>query len=180
MSSSTVPSARDPGRDPRVAAYCQASGRDVVRADEAALSTPAVRSLWDWWQAARGEAAGIPERHRFDIAAYPSLAPNLFLVERCDGGFRLRLAGEAFVEMFGRRKGHEWRAEAPEPLARTMAGYFDFVAESGWPLRSSGRLKCAWADWFSFESLVCPLGGEDRGRLLGVAVKLPEEGPATE
>jgi len=167
MSSSTVPSARDPGRDPRVAAYCQASGRDVVRADEAALSTPAVRSLWDWWQAARGEAAGIPERHRFDIAAYPSLAPNLFLVERCDGGFRLRLAGEAFVEMFGRRKGHEWRAEAPEPLARTMAGYFDFVAESGWPLRSSGRLKCAWADWFSFESLVCPLGGEDRGRLLG-------------
>jgi len=179
MSSSTVPSALDPGRDPRVAAYCQASGRDVIRADGSALSTPAVCSLWDWWQSTRDEA-GPPARRRFDIAAYPALAPNLFMVERCDGGFRLRLAGEAFVEMFGRRKGHEWLAEAPELLARTMAGYFDFVAESGWPHRSTGRLKCAWADWFSFESLACPLGGEDRGRLLGVAVKLPEERPAPE
>jgi len=173
MSSSTVPSTLDPGRDPRVAAYCQASGRDVMRAEASALATPAVRSLWNWWDGAR-DGGGLPARHRFDIAEHPALAPNLFLVERCDVGFRLRLAGEAFVEMFGRRKGHEWRAEAPELLARAMAGYFDFVVESGWPHRSTGRLKCPWADWFTYESLTCPLGGEDAGRLLGVAVKLAE------
>ncbi len=159
--------------DSRVAAYMQLSGRDVFPVDDTRLATPEVKALWHWWSAAAGSS--IPERHAFDIAEHARLAPNLYLLDRVPHGFRLRLAGDAFVQMFNRRKGHEWRDDAPEPLIRAFAGYFDFVAESGRAWHSLGSLECSWSDWFRFESLLCPLRHEGDDQLLGIAVTLKED-----
>lgn len=157
-------------RDPRVAAYVRLSGREVFPVDGARLETPPARDLWRWWQAIAARA--VPTRADFDVVEHPGLAAHLYLIERIEGGFRLRLAGESFERMFQRRKGHEWLSHAPEPLARAFAGYFDFVVEAGEPFHSIGRLHCGWSDWFTFESLICPLrqdGGADQ--LLGVAAQ---------
>jgi hypothetical protein len=156
--------------DPRVTAYAQLSGRDVFPVDDARLASPALRVLWRWWCVAAEH--GVPEQRSFDIAEHPSLAPNLYLIERVPRGFRLRLAGEDFVQMFNRRKGHEWRHDAPEPLARAFAGYFDYVVESGRPYHSLGRMRCGWSDWFRFESLICPLRHHGADQLLGIAMTL--------
>jgi len=163
----------DPGGDPRVAAYVAASGRDVFPVDDTRLTRPELRALWCWWRDAATE--GIPRRDRFDIAEHPQLAPHLYLIERMPGGYRLRLAGESFAQMFNRRRGHEWRHDAEVPLARAFAGYFDFVLESGRSYHSAGRLRCEWSDWFRFESLICPLRRDGGDQLLGVAVTMAEE-----
>jgi len=91
------------------------------------------------------------------------------------GGYRLRLAGARFEQMFNRRRGHEWRHDAAEPLGRAFAGYFDFVRESGHAWHSTGRLRCEWSDWFRFESLLCPLRHAGGDQLLGVAVTMEED-----
>ena len=157
--------------DPRVAAYVAQSGRSVLPVAEGEADTPEAQALWAWW--CRASAGGAqPHRHDFDVIEHPQLAANLYLVEPVPGGYRLRLAGEGFQQLFRRARGHVWLHGAPEPLARAFAGYFDFVTEQRRPYRSLGRMKCEWSDWFSFESLLCPLRHEDGDQLLGVAVQL--------
>ena len=90
------------------------------------------------------------------------------------GGLRLRLAGEVFQHLFRRNRGHVWLRDSPEPLAQAFAGYFDFVVEQGVPYRSLGRMACEFSDWFSFESLLCPLRHADGDQLLGVAARVPD------
>ena len=159
--------------DHRVTAYVALSGRDVFPVDDTRLTAPGPRALWRWWRDAAAD--GVPRRDRFDIAEHPQLVPNLYLIERVPGGHRLRLAGDSFEQMFNRRRGHEWRHDAAEPLARAFAGYFDFVLERGRPYHSIGRLRCEWSHWFRFESLICPLRHDGGDQLLGIAVTMKEE-----
>lgn len=159
--------------DPRVAAYVAQSGRSVLPVVDGELETPEAQALWAWWRQASAGGAR-PHRRDFDVVEHPQLAANLYLVEPIAGGYRLRLAGEAFQQLFRRSRGHVWLHDAPEPLARAFAGYFDFVTGEGRPYRSLGRMKCEYSDWFSFESLLCPLRHEEGDQLLGVAVRLPE------
>jgi hypothetical protein len=161
--------------DPRVAAYAAQSGRSVQPMDEAELETLEAKTLWAWW--CRATKSGLrPHRRDFDVVEHRQLAASLYLIEPAAGGFRLRLAGEAFQQLFRRSRGHVWLRDAAEPLARAFAGYFDFVIEQAVPYRSLGRMKCEYSDWFSFESLLCPLRHEDGDQLLGVAVRVPEAG----
>lgn len=161
--------------DPRAAAYAAQSGRSVQPVAEAALETPEAQALWAWW--CRAAETGLqPHRHDFDVVEHRQLAASLYLIEPVPGGFRLRLAGEVFQHLFRRGRGHAWLRESPEPLARAFAGYFDFVVEQAVPYRSFGRMTCEYSDWFSFESLLCPLRHEDGDQLLGVASRVPEAG----
>jgi len=163
--------------DPRVAAYVAQSGRNVRPVDAAELQTEEATALWAWWlQASRNGAQ--PHRHDFDVVEHGRLAAHLYLVEPVAGGFRLRLAGEVFEHLFRRKRGHVWLHDAGTPLSRAFAGYFDFVIEQALPYRSTGRMRCEYSDWFSFESLLCPLRHEDGDQLLGIAVRVPEEGSA--
>ncbi|GAB2177948.1 PAS domain-containing protein [Dongia sp. agr-C8] len=170
-----VPASPLEAADSRVAVYVAHSGRSVLPADQAAPETPEARALWSWW---RGAASGgrQPHRNDFDVVENRQLAANLYLIEPVAGGFRLRLAGEVFEQLFRRSRGHAWLRDSSEPLARAFAGYFDFVTEQAQPYRSLGRMKCEYSDWFSFESLLCPLRHEDGDQLLGVAARVPEPG----
>lgn len=165
--------ASEPQADPRVAHYVALSGREVFSVDESRLIAPCCRRLWQWWRAAA--VHGTPDRAGFDIVDHADLAPNLYLIERAARGFRLRLSGESFVQMFNRRRGHEWRHDAAEPLPRAFAGYFDFVLENGRAYHSIGRLRCEWSDWFRFESLLCPLRHAGGDQLLGIAAVIGDE-----
>jgi hypothetical protein len=172
--------------DPRIANYARLTGRRVSLADAESLITQPARALWGWWQSAsRTRPAGgdagrrnCVARSAFDVVDHAGIAPHLFLIERIDRGFRLRLAGEAFEQMFLRRKGHEWinderLVDSPQSLGGAFAGYFDFVAETGLPFRSFGRLK-GRSDWFAFESLLCPLQHRGGDQLIGVVAKVSE------
>lgn len=161
--------------DPRVAAYVAQSGRSVRPIDEAELQTEEAKALWAWWRQASQN--GIqPHRHDFDVVAHRQLAAHLYLIEPVAGGFRLRLAGEVFQHLFRRKRGHVWLRDTGAPLARAFAGYFDFVREQALPYHSLGRMSCEYSDWFSFESLLCPLRHEGGAQLLGIAVRVPEAG----
>jgi hypothetical protein len=151
------------------------SGRSVGPIEEAALETEEARALWAWWRRA-AETGTRPHRRDFDVVEHRQLAASLYLIEPVAGGFRLRLSGEVFQHLFRRSRGHVWLRVSAEPLARAFAGYFDFVLEQAQPYRSIGRMKCEYSDWFSFESLLCPLRHEDGDQLLGVAARVPEDG----
>lgn len=160
--------------DPRVILYARQSGRNVLPVEAAALETLEAQALWAWWcRAASGGRR--PHRQDFDVVEHPQLAASLYLIEPVAGGYRLRVAGEGFQHLFRRSRGHVWLRDSAEPLASAFAGYFDFVVEQAIPYRSIGRMACAYSDWFSFESLLCPLRHEDGDQLLGVAVRIGEE-----
>jgi hypothetical protein len=106
-------------RDPRVILYATRSGRSVLPVGAAELETPEARSLWAWWS--RAAASGQqPHRNDFDVVEHRQLAANLYLIEPVAGGFRLRLAGEVFQQLFRRSRGHVWLRDAPEPLAQAF------------------------------------------------------------
>jgi hypothetical protein len=170
----------DPARDPRVAAYRRQSGRTVHAVAAATLESPPVQALWNWWQSAAA-AGRLPHRRQFDVAEYPMLAAHLFLVEPASEGYGLRLAGESFVDLFRRNRGHVWRRAGGSPLDSVMVGYFDFVREAGRPFRSTGSLTCSWADFFSFESLLCPVEDDQAGTMLmGAAARVDDGDDAGE
>ncbi len=146
------------------------SGRQIAAVDAAKLRTALVRQLWHWWCSVAG--AGRPHRRDFDIVQHPGLAPNLYLIEAMPGGFRIRLTGDAFVQMFHTGKGYEWRYDSPEPLNAAFANVFAYILEQGVPHHSLGRLQWDAIDWFHFESLVCPLRNDGPDQLLGVAVRV--------
>lgn len=169
-----VASPLGPG-DARVAAYMALSGRSVQPVGATEPETPEAQALWGWWRAA-AETGIRPHRRDFDVVEHRQIAPSLYLIEPVSGGFRLRLAGADFEHLFRRSRGHVWLRDSGGELARAFAGYFDFVLEQALPYRSFGRMKCEYSDWFSFESLLCPLHHEDGDQLLGVAVRIPESG----
>jgi hypothetical protein len=110
---------------------------------------PNTQRLIDYWRAKKG-AAPVLARSRLDPAEIAGLLPRVFMAERSDGGYRLRLAGQFIVDAHaGAKAGDDllslWSAEdrweVRRMLDRALAGAAPIViaAEMG---SERGRVHC--------------------------------------
>lgn len=158
--------------DPPIPELPGLAGRNITLARAAAIESPILRSLFDWWHA-RGGSGQLPLRHDFDITQMPALAPHLFIIQPVPRGFELALAGEEYAAMLQLRKGRRWLRDDLDPVERDFASYLDIVTRARKPFRSIGRLELANRNWIFFEALICPVTDTDPGScaFIGAAVR---------
>jgi hypothetical protein len=133
------------------------------RADErVAFRSPRVRGFFDWWQTIARHRP--PRRSDFDIVDHAALAPYLFLVRKLDADrYQMRIQGEEVIALFGYNPtGRIVSASDPvESFGHALKEYYDAVIESGWPRVCVGDLGHADRGYIRFESIDCPLAGDD-------------------
>lgn len=133
------------------------------------LIGPHVAALHRWWTSQFAATAGIPRRAAFDIAAHRALAPYLFLVDTPeDGRYGFRLLGEMVVEMTGRNITHmPVTTFTPIEYGHDLYAYYREIVRTGRCHMCRGSLAFAGKDYRRFESIDCPLAGED-GRVFQI------------
>ncbi len=123
-----------------------------------------VRHLYEWWA---GEAAGttgdLPLRRRFDVVDHPpAILPHLFLAERLpDGGWLLKLHGEAVIGLFGQNNTGRVVTGASDAevgvFGHALHEYYEEVAHTRVCRRCEGDLAHRDRGHVRFESIDCPL-----------------------
>ncbi len=81
--------------------------RGEIRAFRAQLSLPAQVELFDYWMSL-SKSGNLPAREDFSPADIPALLPNICLldVRPAPEHFRVRLAGTALRDVYGREITH--------------------------------------------------------------------------
>lgn len=150
------------------------AGRRIVPACAEHIRHDAARRIFSWWSALALDHQ--PRRADFDIVDHAAVAKHLFLIERIDDGFELRLGGEEYTRIIPRKRGTQWRKEASDPVIRDYAIVIDFVARSRRPYLGTGRLDLGEKYWRNFESLTCPLVGDatHKESFLGCISEIPD------
>ena len=154
------------------------TGRRLDKARPDLFTSPLLAQLFTWWQEAARQGSGPPRPPlfaTFDITAHRPLTRNIFVAAEQSDGYVLRLAGEDYLQIFGIKKGHQWRRENDNPLERDFALYVDFVRRQGMPYYGRGPLELGPKNWVAFETLFCPLTHDpaDKITLIGLSVRLP-------
>lgn len=130
---------------------------------------PHVAALHRWWADQLAATGKIPQRSAFDITAHRALAPHLFLVDTpADGQYGFRLLGEVVVEMTGRNITHmPVTTFSPIEYGHDLYTYYREIVRTGRCSMCRGSLAFAGKDYRNFESIDCPLAGED-GRVFQI------------
>lgn len=137
-----------------------------------APSDPDLAQLYHLWRNKRGLRL-MPSRVDFDPAEFHALLPNVFIVDVRDA-FKVRVAGEAIVEFFGRStQGHPagtfMRPEGSDALVRLL----NLVVESRAPIFRAGQAY--WSEnnpHMRFEACFLPLSSDDKAvNMILAAVK---------
>lgn len=129
-----------------------ASLPEILRGDRA-------RALFRWWR----DAGAPPPRSAFDIAAHALSAAHLYLIRRrAPAVFEYRLAGEDAIAIVGRNgRGHVFDGRE-QSYRGSFARYLEQVAAGRQPWYCVGEIELAERPaLIPFESLDCPLTGED-------------------
>lgn len=148
------------------------AGRQISWAKAGDFLTEPPRRLFAWWKTHAEK--GLPRREDFDIVDFPDIAGYLYLIERVENGFELRLAGEEYMRIFGIRKGWVWQFDAADPVMQDSARLMQFMTDSGRPIRTMGRLELIERHWIELEALICPLApANGAARILGSTCLLP-------
>lgn len=134
------------------------------------LLSSKTRQLFDWWN--RHSQGGIPRRSSFDVTAHRQLIGHLFLVEVIDRtSFRTKIVGDQASRMVERsREGTLLRTDAPDPVLRCLARYYQAVLDRRRPLACTGTIQYADKGVRRFEGIDCRLSRDGSGitALLGV------------
>lgn len=149
------------------------AGRQIswARADDFVTTPP--RRLFAWWKAHAEN--GLPRREDFDIVEFADIAEYLYIIERVESGFELRLAGEEYIRIFGLKKGWVWQFDSADPVMQDSARLMQFMTDSGRPMRTMGRLELIERHWIELEALICPLAPLNGApRILGCTCLLPQ------
>src|SRR6185369_11318451 len=154
------------------------TGRQLSKARADLFISPLLSLLFSWWHETVRQLPGAsapPPFSAFDITSHRPLARHIFVATEQENGYVLRLAGEDYLQLFGIRKGHQWRRQHDDPLERDFALYVDFVRREGIPYYGRGPLELSPKNWVAFETLFCPLTQDptDKIALIGLSVRLP-------
>ncbi|WP_259780648.1 PAS domain-containing protein [Aestuariispira ectoiniformans] len=136
---------------------------EVVRrelTDAGQLRSPMTRHLFEWWQSTRG---GCPLRNDFDVLDHRKLIPYLHLYQILSSDeIQLRINGEAVAGAFGRSwAGRIVSVTSEKPFHADLAHYILSVAQTEKPHLCVGTLAHIDRGFVRFESIDCPLWGED-------------------
>jgi hypothetical protein len=132
----------------------------IVGPDSQFLSQK-TKHLYAWWVAAGG--GRIPNRRQFDVTDHRSIVANLFLTDvTAEGEFVFRLLGEDVIQIIGRNT----TGEAVKRVGRGEYGhalhqYYESIVQSRQCRKCFGSLAFADKDFRYFESIDCPLAGDD-------------------
>lgn len=120
-----------------------------------------VKHLYDWWMSAN--AGSIPYRRQFDILDHRALIAHIFVTEcHPDGSFHFRLLGEQSISMIGRNpKGTFINHASSSRYDRALFEYYSAIVAERRPKRCVGSLAFADQSWKKFESIDCPVIGDD-------------------
>jgi hypothetical protein len=119
------------------------------------------KHLYEWWVVANG--GQIPHRRLFDVTEHRRIVANLFLTEiNADGEFVFRLLGEEVIQIIGRNT----TGETVKRLGRGEYGhalhqYYESIVAARQCRKCFGSLAFADKDFRYFESIDCPMVGDD-------------------
>lgn len=132
----------------------------VVGPDSQFLSQK-TRHLYDWWIGANG--GQIPHRRQFDVTEHRGVVANLFLTEvNGDGEFVFRLLGEEVIQIIGRNTtGETVKRMGRGEYGHALHEYYGSIVQSRQCRKCFGSLAFADKDFRYFESIDCPLVGDD-------------------
>lgn len=137
----------------------RAVDRQTVDADTV-FQSQLTAQLYNWW---RGFAPNRPKRSDFDILEHRRLVPYLYLYKMLSPGvFEYRLSGEAVVQAIGHQQaGRVFSGQDEDRELAALSHYLVGVAESRRAHRCAGTLAFVDRRHITFESVDCPLDGED-------------------
>jgi hypothetical protein len=126
---------------------------------------PIVRSLFDYWNALRGDRP-MPRRADVDPVAIPKLLPNIVMYTALpEGGYAIRLVGEEVARYAGRNATGEAAGAIMPPRAREiLVEILDAVVADRSP-----KFRLGKAHWQpdkghrEFEACFLPLSADDEG-----------------
>ncbi|WP_025898882.1 PAS domain-containing protein [Sneathiella glossodoripedis] len=118
------------------------------------------RKLFEWWSSFTPD---LPQRSDFDIASVPSLASNIYLIEKISSGkYLYRLCGNKVGQLIGNHYRMVDISLTSEPYEdRQLAKYLDEISKTNSPSRCRGNLSFVDREFITFESLDCPLFDSD-------------------
>lgn len=130
--------------------------------DTAALSHPLVSAIHRYWDGKRG-ARSMPRRADLDPVELRGLVENIVLYDVVEGGYRVRLVGNAIVEFEGRNTTGEWAGSSrPPEVATQLIDILGSIVSQRTP-----RFRTGVVHWHrdrtyrQFESCFLPLSPDD-------------------
>lgn len=144
--------------------------------NEADLQSVSAKKLYQWWA---GYGPEMPTRDDFDISKIPSIASDIYLIEVLGvGNYMYRLCGEEVGRLVGRTYRMIEISVTDDDLADALfSQYLDWAVETGGAVGCVGDLSFFDKKFLRFESVDCPLVG-DNGKIthiVGVLCKTPQD-----
>ena len=146
------------------------------------IAHPALRELYDYWLAARGDGIAMP-RSRLDPTDIPRLLPFLILADVIDGGrqIRYRVVGTEIVAAYG----IDYTGKRMDELTGRdnlayMRQLYQPVIDRGLPVYSEGRFRWPDREYRRVKRLHVPLtrDGTAVDMVLTARMFEPDQGPA--
>jgi hypothetical protein len=140
----------------------------------AACTRPATIKALEYWRSRKGDKT-MPSRADIAPSALRGVLPQIALVdlpgkEECPTAYKVRLAGDAILQVFGPLTGKPVdEILPPETLARWIA-CFDAARMALAPVRVTSRVVYQNKTWLQAEVLLAPLGQDDQVVMLLAAV----------
>jgi len=137
---------------------------------------PRIRQVLSHWLECR-DASGLPPIEAIDPAAFPSAAPNLWLIEMRDGDlrgrFHYRLAGQEILKAHGGELAGSTLEEVTDLASHErVIGYFSTCVDRPAIVHVIGRVYAEGERPARGERLLLPFHGTDGRvtRLLGITI----------
>jgi hypothetical protein len=122
----------------------------------------------------RAGPSHIPARADFDARALKPVLPNMTLLERVQGRYRLRLHGTALTRYAGDHTGHFIEEMIPGNLADGYVALYDLVLREARPLRVLWDYQVPEIAYLNGESFVAPLRAQDDRTTMVLSVTYTE------
>jgi len=122
----------------------------------------------------RAGPSRIPARADFDARSLKPVLPNITLLERVQGRYRLRLHGTALTRYAGDHTGRFIEDMIPSGLAEGYVALYDFVLREERPLRVLWDYQMPEIAYLQGESFVAPLRAKDDRTTIVLSVTYTE------
>lgn len=137
--------------------------RETGSAGYAAPRAPVLQAILAYWQSKCGADGRLPSRRDLDPLELRGLLPNIYLIDVVeDGRFRVRLMGEAHVEVYGPGLvGRVIDDIFPAGVAAEFNRLYAAVVRRREPVINRGQVTWLKSfDWMRYEGLHAPLASD--------------------
>ena len=141
---------------------------------------PASRTLFRFWESARGEMAAA-KKQDLDLKEIASILPNLFILERDihKPAYKWRLAGTGICQLWGQELTGQYVLENwPDFEKQTMASGFDMVVATLQPTVARFKAITELGSEIGVEFISFPIQDSKSGAIQILGTAVPFRSPA--